>query len=68
MVPGLHAEGRTFVLFMLIAKRLTQEDTEVIEKVRKLYDSAFPANELHNPEKRNGCSASSVRRSALAER
>lgn len=45
MVPGLHAEGRTFVLFMLIAKRLTQEDTEVIEKVTKLYDSAFPANE-----------------------
>ena len=48
MVPGLHAEGRTFVLFMLIAKRLTQEDTEVIEKVRKLYDSAFPANERVN--------------------
>lgn len=23
---------------------------------------------MHNPEKRNGCSASSVRRSALAER
>lgn len=33
---------------MLIAKRLTQEDTEVIEKVRKLYDSAFPANERVN--------------------
>ncbi|MEE8808794.1 MAG: GNAT family N-acetyltransferase [Lactimicrobium sp.] len=30
---------------MLIAKRLTEENSDVIKKIRKLYDSAFPANE-----------------------
>jgi len=54
-------------------------DPEAMLKVIKHYESFMlyqarrlfvkPNGEsMHNPEKRNGCSASSVRRSALAER